>query len=384
MQFLDNHSDCLFSMCAVLLTNPFVNFMPKYLSTESLIIGIEILVSGIAILVSIIYIYLSFKKSTYFFISRVSNNLEVWLSSIIMEESVENIVMPKRFYQMIKNSKARQYIIDELIGCKKSFSGAVAENIVILYNHLGLKNDSIKKMKSGKKWHIKAKGIQELYMMDQRDVLTTIYKNTNSNNEFVRMEAQTGIIHLTGFPGLRFLDVISYPLTEWQQLKLLEQLKLSPLAEDLSIKIPHWLLSKNDTVVVFTLKLADEYQQFAVRDKVIACLVHQTATIRSQALKTLIRIADEKTPSILLGYISKEPFANQAYILDALQYLASDKEKDFLLKRLDHPNDLIKLKAAIVLAKCCTDGMEILIAKATAIPEPYHRILLHVQFEIKK
>lgn len=301
-----------------------------------------------------------------------------------MEESVENIVMPKRFYQMMKNLKARQFIIDELVRCKKNFSGAVAENIVVLYKHLGLKSDSIKKMKSGNKWHIKAKGIQELYMMDQQDVLTTIYKNTNSNNEFVRMEAQTGVIHLTGFPGLRFLDVISYPLTEWQQLKLLEQLKLSPLTEDLSIKIPHWLLSKNDTVVVFALKLADEYQEFSVRDKVITCLVHQTATIRSQALKTLIRLSDEKTASILLGCINKESFSNQAYILDALQYLASDKEKYFLLNLFDHPNDLIKLKAAIVLVKCCTDGMEILKAKAVDLPEPYHRILLHVQFEIKK
>ena len=384
MQFIDNQSVCLFSKFAVLLTNPFVNFMTKYVSPESLLMGIEILVLCIVILVSIIYIYLSFKKNTYFFLSRVSNNLEVWISAIIMEESVENILMPKRFYQMMKNSKARQFVIDELVGCKKNFSGAVAENIVVLYKHLGLKKDSIKKMKSGNKWYVKAKGIQELYMMDQQDVLTTIYKNTNSNNDFVRMEAQTGVIHLTGFPGLRFLDVISYPLTEWQQLKLLEQLRLTPIKEDLAIKIPHWLLSKNDTVVVFTLKLADEYQQFAVGDKVIACLVHQNATIRSQALKTLIRLSDEKTASILLGYISKEPFANQAYILDALQYLASDKEKDFLLKLLDHPNDLIKLKAAIVLARCCTEGMEILIAKAITLPEPYHRILLHVQFEIKK
>lgn len=63
-------------------------------------------------------------------------------------------------------------------------------------------------------------------MMDQKNLLTKIYRETNSKNEFVRSEAQIAIIYMTGFNGLRFLDVISYPLTLWQQIKLLEQLRL--------------------------------------------------------------------------------------------------------------------------------------------------------------
>ena len=251
-----------------------------------------------------------------------------------------------------------------------------------LYMELGLKEESLRKIKSSNPWHIRAKGIQELYMMDQKDVLTTIYKNTNSTNEYVRMEAQTGVIHLTGFPGLRFLDVISYPLTEWQQLKLLEQLRISAKKEDLSEKIPHWLLSTNNTVVVFALKLADEYQQFAVTNEVIRCLVHQSHEVRSQALKTLVRLSDEKTPMLLLGYISKEPYYNQAFMLDALKNMATDNDKDFLLRLLDNPNDMIKLKAAIVIANCCTGGLEIIKQRAALDPEPFQRILLHIQSDL--
>jgi hypothetical protein len=110
--------------------------------------------------------------------------------------------------------------------------------------------------------------------------------------------------------------VISYPLTEWQQLKLLEQLRLYPKKEDLSEKIPGWFRSKNDTVVVFALKLADEYQQFSIRKHVIDCLVHPQKAVRSQAIKTLITLADEKTPAILLGYFNKEIFSNQVFILE--------------------------------------------------------------------
>jgi hypothetical protein len=196
--------------------------------------------------------------------------------------------------------------------------------------------------------------------MDQKDVLNTIYKNTNSNNEFVRMEAQTGVIHLTGFPGLRFLDVISYPLTEWQQLKLLEQLRLYPKKEDLSEKIPGWLQSENDTVVVFALKLADEYQQFSVRKYVIDCLVHQKQAVRSQAIKTLVKLADENTAAILFGYFNKESFGDQVFILEALRTIATENEEELLLNLVDHENDTIKLKAAIVLAAISNKGLAIL------------------------
>lgn len=367
---------------SVLLDISFKNAMTKYITPGYLLMGIEILGVCIALVVSTIYIYLSFKKRTYFYTSSISKNLEVWISAIIMEESIETIVIPKKFFRMMQNKVARQFVIDELVGCKKNFSGLVGENIVALYLELGLKEESIRKIKSGNGWHIRAKGIQELYMMDQKDILTTIYKNTNSTNEYVRMEAQTGVIHLTGFPGLRFLDVISYPLTEWQQLKLLEQLRISPKKEDLSEKIPHWLLSENDTVVVFALKLADEYQQFAVTNEVLGCLVHPSPPVRSQALKTLVRLSDEKTPMLLLGYISKEPYNNQAFILDALKNMATDNEKDFLIHLLDNPNDLIKLKAALVITNCCTNGLEIIKQRAEVAPEPFQRILLHIQSEI--
>jgi hypothetical protein len=193
------------------------------------------------------------------------------------------------------------------------------------------------------------------------------------------MEAQTGVIHMTGFPGLRFLDVISYPLTEWQQIKLLEQLRLTPKKEDLSENISGWLLSKNDTVVVFALKLADEYQQFTVRDGVVNCLVHPHEPVRTQAVKTLVRLADETTPLILSGYFRKEGFINRAMMLDALAVLGTEKQLDFLLTLLDDPNNIIKLKAAIVLVNCCKNGAEILEKKAADEPEPFARILRHVK-----
>ncbi len=362
-----------------LLDNLFTRTVVKYLNPDVLLSGAQVLIVCIAIVVSFIYLYLFNKKRVFFYTERVRVHLENWLSQVIMEEAEGTAVVSKKIQRILGTREARQYAIDELIRCKKNFSGAVAENIVALYLQLDLKKYSLRKLLNKNSWHIKAKGIQELYLLDQKDVLVTIYRNTNSTNEYVRMEAQTGVIHLTGFPGLRFLDVISYPLTEWQQLKLLEQLRLYPEKEDISDKIPHWLKSPNTSVVVFTLKLADDYQFFSVRTQVIDCLVHPEKEVRSQAVKTLIRLADERTPSILLGYFSKEPLINQVYILEALRSIATEEQSEYLIRLLDNENDTIKLKVAMVLAESDPNGLALLEKKAIEQPEPYYRILRHVK-----
>ena len=350
-----------------------------FMSPENLLIGVQIMGVCILLIVILIYAQLLAKKRLYFYTERIRNNIEVWISHIILEESVEGIEVPKKFYRLLDDPKARQVAIDELTKCKKNFSGLVAENIVALYNQLGLREDSLEKMRNKRKWYLQARGIQELYLMDQKNLLTKIYRETNSKNEFVRSEAQIAIIYMTGFKGLRFLDVISYPLTLWQQIKLLEQLRLFGKKEDLSDRIPGWLQSENDTVVVFALRLAGEYQQYAVKDAIMNCLVHPSDAVRTRAIKTLIVLADEQTPFILTGYFSKENFDNQVHILNSLASIATDEQEVFLEKLLDAPDNIIKLKAAVVLANNCTNGLAILEKRAAQEPEPFERILRHVK-----
>lgn len=362
-----------------LLRAALMETIEKYMSPDMLLKGAGILSVGIAFVVAVIYAYLFNQKRNFFYTQRIRKYIEEWITQVIMEEDVDTPALIRNFKRILINKHVRQFAINELISCKKNFSGGVTDNIVSLYIALGFKEDSLAKLRNNTRWHIKARGIQELYLMEQQDILKTIYKNTNSTNEFVRMEAQTGVIHLTGFPGLRFLDVISYPLTEWQQLKLLEQLRLFPKKEDLSDKIPGWLRSANNTVVVFALKLADEYQVFAVRQDVIQCLVHADEQVRTQALKTLVRLADEETPQILLGYFAKESLVNRLYILDAMRAIGTEADRDFIEQLLDDENDTIKLKAAIVLVAISGTGMAVIEKRSLLQPEPFERIYRHIK-----
>ncbi|MEO7532179.1 MAG: hypothetical protein ABIS69_12230, partial [Sediminibacterium sp.] len=119
--------------------------------------------------------------------------------------------------------------------------------------------------------------------------------------------------------------------------------------------------------------------QFSVRKEVINCLVHPHKSVRSQAIKTLITLADEKTPAILLGYFNKESLSNQVYILEALKDLATENESAFLLNLLEHESDTIKLKAAVVVAAISTEGLSLLEKRGAEQPEPYQRIYRHVK-----
>ena len=361
-----------------MLNNAITHAFDKYLNPYYLINGAKLLSVCIILVVSVIYLYLFYKKRKFFYTNQLRKHIETLISGIVMDEDAD-VVVPQKIKGILNRPVARQFAIDELILCKKNFSGKVAEKITSLYIQLGFREYSLQKLADKTTWHLKARGIQELYLMDQADQFETFFHYTNSKNEFVRMEAQIGVIHLTGFQGLRFLDTASYPITEWQQLKLLEQLRLSPKKEGFSELIPQWLASANQTVVIFALKLADEYQQFDCKNVVVACLNHQNESVRTQAITTLFRLADQNTAGELLHHFYKETPANQALILDILIALATENEATQIIRLLDHSNDTIKLKASIIITKILEKGIKVIEDKAIETPEPFRRILQQIK-----
>jgi len=329
-------------------------------------------------LVAFTYVYLGLKKKSFFFKDKIKKSLELWISHVILSEDEEEALhIPEKFVKMFRNPVARQYAIDHLIINKKTFSGAVADNIRNLYEKLEFKNDSLKKLRS-KLWYTRAKGIQELSLMDQNDQLIKIYRLTNSRNELVRNEAQNAIIRWSGFNGLRFLDVVTYDISEWQQIQLLGYLKLFT-QQDMP-KLTKWLSSNNDSVVLFALKLAEVYQQFIVKEKVEQSLSHANEKIRVQAVNTLANIGDAESADRIINIYNDETIANQLNILEQLPLMAEEKHISFLQQQLMSENDFIKLSAARALGTM--HHLELVQQIATSQPEPYEHIYKHVKAEL--
>lgn len=327
------------------------------------------------------YYHLNKKKKSFLFIQSIRSQVEHWITEVISEKTSANLTLPEEFLHLFDKNQARQMMIDELVRNKGSFLGSVSENIIQLYYKLGLNVNSKIKL-NNKNSHIICQGINELCVMEQKSEFRKIYRLINSPDYDVRMEAQIAIIQWFGFSGLRFLDVITFPITEFQQLKLLEILRQSHFTG--LNKLNKWLLSKNDTVVNFALKLAQHYKQVQVHNEAALCLQHTNEAVRVQAVKTLVQIANPSTAILLTTAYKKEKFTNRLNILKELQKIAGEGERDFLIVQLHEAHEFLKVASAKVLATCTADGMEILEAKSYDEPQPYLDIYLHIKAEQSK
>lgn len=330
------------------------------------------------LLVAITFKNLHQKKRNFIFKKNIRSSLEEWITQALINNSATEFFVPADFLELFKKPEARQMLIDELVRSKSSFVGDVSSNISRLYLQLGLDVDSTLKL-NAKQPHIQCQGIHELCVMEQKSQLSKLYRLTNSNNKDVRIEAQTAILHWYGFKGLGFLDIVSYPITEFQQLKLLELLRQLTFTD--IPKLNKWLSSPNHTVVNFALKIVEHYKQHQVIREAERCLEHQNEEVRVQAVKTLAVIGNASTAELLTTVYQYERFTNRLNILKQLPKIAGEEQRDFLIVQLHEGHEYLKLAAAKVLAKCTTQGMEILEAKSYNEPIPYYDIYLHVKSE---
>ena len=226
--------------------------------------------------------------------------------------------------------------------CKK-LSGNSAENVQWLFEKTGLGKDLFNQL-NDKRWYLKAEAIQQMASLNQHKQLRKIYYYTNHPNLLVRMDAQVAIINLTGFKGLRFLKVISHPITVWQQLQLLNE--LSRQNPDNFESLSQWLTSSNETVVEFALRLVGIYQRYEQYENVVNCLSHASIHIQEHAVSTLCQIHLEDTASLYVSHYHSLEKPVQFMIIQFLKDIGTDAEIPFLRSILNHPDNSFKLEAA--------------------------------------
>lgn len=327
------------------------------------------------IIIFIILIYQVVKRKRVDSQEILEDKLNDWIAEILALDD-ESLAMPEHLSAYFKNADYHRYITAQLIVIRKNISGSALKKIIDVYEQSGLKASSVKKLRSNS-WQVKALGIYELYMMMQIDMKSEISSYTNSKDDYVRAEAQTAMISFEGFSGLNFLSTTTRPLSEWQQLKLTEQ--LLTLNTEQMAGIGAWLQSANNQVVTFALKLAANFQQLQVHDAVVNCLANENEKVRSEAIATLTNIANTATADRLVEQYVTETDFNRKNILKALRSIANDEQSAFLQQQLNNSDNDIKLLAALALLNTCEQAEQILIEKAERQQDPYRMIFLHAK-----
>ncbi|SHG16645.1 hypothetical protein SAMN05443549_102280 [Flavobacterium fluvii] len=253
--------------------------------------------------------------------------------------SPEQLLIISELKESIVDPFKRKIIISTLLKLRNEISGEMGESIDKLFVKMGLLRYSLAKLRD-KKWDVIAIGIRELTQFKIMGVNKLILNNINHPTKEVRKEMQLYLVHLYAFKGLEFLNVLETPLSEWDQIQLLEILQLNNDSQIADIK--PWLKSSNDSVVNFTLKLAKLYNQFEAKDELIKLLNHKSEEVRINTISALSHLNILEAKNILKNSFNERSLEEQITFLKMMENVHENSDKPFLLEHMHHENFEIK------------------------------------------
>lgn len=241
-----------------------------------------------------------------------------------------------------------QYLIRLMIRTQRTILGDNYSKLKSLYAQIPPYNASYSKISSWN-WYRRARGIREIYEMNQSHYVHDIQKFQNHKNIFVRREAQIAMVVFLGWESLRFLPYLKRNMTLWQQIKIVEKLyDLYPTPE---LK---WLRRAYKTDKLFAKKLLmriiRKYQLHSEVDFILDHLHHEDYEIRETAIYCIqtFALSEEKINYIKQLYEEIQDPVQQSQLLNYI-HENSDMDLDFYLKQLYGTNEELKLNVAEIL-----------------------------------
>lgn len=253
-------------------------------------------------------------------------------------------------YKFIQDRRFRDVLVADIITASKNLTGGALIQLKQLYQQLDLEEYALRKLNSPL-WYLKAQGLQELATLQLVKYVPKLAKLVNHPNELVRMEAQNALLQLQGFQGLEFLAHVSYPISDWQQIKLLHDLHELPATADIEIK--KWLKSANDTVCILAIRIVKQFHLFQLHDLIVSCLDHPGPKVRHEAIIALKDIYTAETSKELEKRYPGEIQQNRLNIVNVLKFIGSPDDINFLKTNLPFVNN--ELKVALIRAIAAID-----------------------------
>jgi HEAT repeat protein len=204
----------------------------------------------------------------------------------------------------------------------------------------------------------------------------SIYKGLNSSNEILRMEAQIALVRLSDDNHFDFLFQLKRPFSLW------EQITLHDLIIQHNIPVPafkKWLVSSNDTVVFFALRMIREFRQSDAEEDIKKTLQHNSQSVRQLA----VQVAGDLQLISSLG-IMKRMYKNQDYktCLEIVRSMGKMPELSmlrFLKMVLDKEDDVqLQIEATKSIEKMGEEGVKALVKIMRSEYKNYSIIVRHV------
>ncbi len=326
----------------------------------------------LSLVVVVFVIYLKFLRSSLrkkeVLQEEYKKRYETLLLSFLFDESDDNssnqeIEFINIIDTEINNDFNRKIIIETLLKLKNEISGEIEKAIQRIYLQSNLKLFTYQQLKS-KNWYEIAKGIKELTQFKVEEAYSQIKILINYPKKEVQKEVQLYLVSLFHFEGLKFLSSLKSDLSEWDQIELLEELKY--LENQEIPEITDWLTSKNDSVVMFALKLAKMYNKYENVDTLMQLMNHENQKIRLQVISVLTHLQVIDAKHLLITNFNSYSEEEQVAIFKLLENIFEPSDEKFITENIYSNNFEIQLSALKMLKSINKNKFSKLLINKTA------------------
>jgi hypothetical protein len=312
----------------------FLSFIYK-IKTFPLIIQITIvltLVFTVATLALMITIYTIRRRHT-----RLQKTLKNSVPEII--KLFDDILFTDKDYNEQEIFSKYEEIVDEVnresidigIGVLVDYKNdnRESEKYPLIINAIGIVDHLERKFDSRSNSE-KIDAFQEAFVLDLNKFDSKVLRYAYSKNKLIRSEARNSHLALSSNDPYRFFDEFDTSLSKWDEIELMQYLELQKVRGNLE-GLGKWInYSKNDSLVVFLIKMVGFFQQKGINDILKEKLEDDSGLVRAQAILTLGELNVTEIEQELIERYYTEPENCQVAIVKTVRRFNSGKSLNFL------------------------------------------------------
>lgn len=185
---------------------------------------------------------------------------------------------------------------------------------------------------------------QVSYVLNINELGSKIIDHAYSTNTRIRSEARNSNLALSVNDPYRFFDEFDISLTKWDEIKLMQYLKLQKAKGNLE-GLGKWInYSKNDSLVIFLIKMVGFFKQKGLEEILLEKLEDPNEKIRAEAILTLGQLNINHTEQNLIDRYYSEPEICEVAIVKTIRKFNSGNSLEFLQEIFKETNNIAKKK----------------------------------------
>ena len=197
----------------------------------------------------------------------------------------------------------------------------------------------------------KIDAFQEAFVLDLNKFDSKVLRYAYSKNKMIRSEARNSYLALSTNDPYRFFDEFDRDLSKWDEIELMQYLELQKERGNLE-GLGKWInYSKNQSLVVFLIKMVGFFKQRGINEILIEKLEDDNELVRAEAILTLGELNISETEQELIDRYYTEPEICQVAIVKTIRKFNSGNSLSFLEEIFKETNntDTKKIIAEAIL-----------------------------------